>query len=184
MFWISALYPDFEDAKNLKVFKVLIWKFYGDWRFLTGVLHLDLDLCMSLSLIHPHFEFWLSIFILKVQRKSMPFKSWFGVLMGAGASWLGLCILISLEIWSLVFNTPRFQMLTLCLNFEGTKNIHVLKVLISSFSGVWRLLIGVWHLGLHLDMVNGLCYTYIPNFGTVFWIWRCKEHLCPLTPDL
>ena len=136
------------------------------------------------SLIHPHFEFWLSIFILKVQRKSMPFKSWVGVLMGAGASWLGLCILISLEIWSLVFNTPRFQMLTLCLNFEGTKNIHVLKVLISSFSGVWRLLIGVWHLGLHLDMVNGLCYTYIPNFGTVFWIWRCKEHLCPLTPDL
>ena len=75
-------------------------------------------------------------------------------------------------------------MLALYLYFEGTKNIHVLKVLIWSFSGTWRLLIGVWHLGLDSDMVTGLWYTYIPNFGSVFWIWRWKEHPYPLIPDL
>jgi len=58
-------------------------------------------------------------------------------------------------------------MLALYLYFEGTKNIHVLKVLIWSFVGVWRLLTGVWHLDLDLDMVTGLWYTNDPNFGSL-----------------
>ena len=114
----------------------------------------------------------------------MFLKSSFGALEDAGYSWQGFGILILILIWSLVFDISLIQILALSLDFEGAKNIHILQVIIWSFSWVWRLLIGVWHLGLHLDMVNGLCYTYIPNFGTVFWIWRCKEHLCPLTPDL
>ena len=33
-------------------------------------------------------------------------------------------------------------------------------------------------------MVIGLWYTHIPNFGSLSWFWRCKEHPCPLSPDL
>ena len=50
MFSILALYLDFEDAKNIHVLQVLIWGFGGHWRFLTGVLHLDLDLDMVAGL--------------------------------------------------------------------------------------------------------------------------------------
>ena len=46
MIQIWALYLDFEGAKNIHVLEVLIWGFRGNWRFLTGVLHLDLDLDM------------------------------------------------------------------------------------------------------------------------------------------
>ena len=53
---------------------------------------------------HLYFEFWLSILILKVQRTSMSFKSWFGVLIGDGGFWLGFGILILIWIWSWVFD--------------------------------------------------------------------------------
>merc|ERR1712082_467885 len=43
MIQILALYLDFESAKNIHVVRVLIWGFGGRWRFLTGILHLDLD---------------------------------------------------------------------------------------------------------------------------------------------
>ena len=33
-------------------------------------------------------------------------------------------------------------------------------------------------------MVTGLWYTHIPNFGSLSWFWRCKEHPCPLSPHL
>ena len=33
-------------------------------------------------------------------------------------------------------------------------------------------------------MVTGLWYTYDPNFGSLSWFWRCKEHPCPLSPHL
>ena len=49
---------------------------------------------------------------------------------------------------------------------------------------VWRFLTGVWHLDLDLDMVTGLWYTHDLNFGSLSWFWRCKEHLCPLSPHL
>ena len=52
------------------------------------------------SLTHPWSDFWLSILILKVQRTSMTFKSWFGDLEDAGGSWLGFGILILIWIYS------------------------------------------------------------------------------------
>ena len=87
-------------------------------------------------------------------------------------------------IWWLVFNTPIFQILALYLDFEGAKNIHVLQVFIWGFGGCWKFLTWVCHLELALDMVTGLWYTYIPNFGPLSWFWRCKEHPCPLSPYL
>ena len=62
--------------------------------------------------------------ILKVQKTSMPFKSWFGALEDAGGSWLGFRILILIGIWSLVFDTPMIRIVALYLDSEGAKNIH------------------------------------------------------------
>ena len=42
MIQILDLYLDFEGAKKIHVFLVLIWYFGGCWMFLTGVWHLDL----------------------------------------------------------------------------------------------------------------------------------------------
>ena len=78
------------------------------------------------SLIYLCSEFWLSTMLLKVQRTSMSFKSWFGALEDAGGSWLGFGIFILIWIWSLVFDIPMFQILALYLDFEGAKNINVL----------------------------------------------------------
>ena len=52
------------------------------------------------------------------------------------------------------------------------------------FVGCWRILTWVPYLDCDLDMVTGLLYTYVPNFGSISWFWRCKEHPCPLSPDL
>ena len=78
------------------------------------------------SLLHPYAKFWLSILILKVQRTSMSFKSWFGALEDTEGSWLGFGILILILIWSLVFGIPMIQILAPYLDFEGAKNIHLL----------------------------------------------------------
>ena len=136
------------------------------------------------SLIHPVSEFWLSILSLKVQRTSMSFKSSFGALEDAGSSWLGSGILILVWIWSLVSNIPMIRILALYLNFEGAKNIHVLWVLIWDFEECWKILTGAWHLNLDLDIVTVLLCIHIPNFGSLSWFWRCKEHTCLLSPDL
>ena len=77
-----------------------------------------------------------------------------------------------------------FWSLALPLDFEGAKNIHVLLVLIWGFGGHWRFLTGVWHPDIDLDLITGLCYTHIPNFGYLSWFWRWKEHPCPLSHDL
>ena len=116
------------------------WFGYGQW-----------------SLIHPCSEFMLSILILKVQRTSMSFKSWFGAFEDAGGSWLGFGILILIWIWSLVFGTSIFRILALYLDFEGAKNIHVLSVWIYVFLGCWKfltwmsILIMIWILPLVFD---------------------------------
>ena len=94
----------------------------------------------------------------------MSLMSWLGDLVGAGGSWLGFGILILILIWLLVFATPPFRILALYFDFECAKDIHVLIVPILGFGGGWRFLTWVWHLYLHLDMVTGLCYTYIPIF--------------------
>ena len=80
---------------------------------------------------------------------------------------MGFGILILILVWSLVFGTPMIQILTLYLDFEGAKNIHVLLVIIWGFGGCWRFLTGVWHLDLDLDMVTGLLYNYDLHFGSL-----------------
>ena len=49
------------------------------------------------------------------------------------------------------------------LDFEGVKDIHVLSVLIWDFRGYLRFLTR----DFDLDMVTGLWYTHIPNFGSL-----------------
>ena len=88
-----------------------------------------------LSLIYPWSKFWLSIKILKVQRTSTSKKSSFGDFEDSGGSWLGFGILIYIWIWSLIFDSPIFQILALSLDFKGAKNIHVLKALIWGIEG-------------------------------------------------
>ena len=121
---------------------------------------------------------------LKVQSTSMSSKSSFGALEDAGDSWLGFGILILILIWSLVFYITMIQILAFYLDFEGTKNTHVLYFLIWGFRGCWRFPIWVWLLDLDLNMVTGFWHTHDPNFGSLSWFWRCKEHPCPLSPHL
>ena len=93
------------------------------------------------SLIHRYSEFWFSILILKVQRRSRSSQFWLWLLENAGYSWLGFgilslilmwsldfdtnwqefFILISIWIWPLVFVTPMFQIFHLYIDFEGAK---------------------------------------------------------------
>ena len=86
----------------------------------------------------------------------MSFRSSFGDLKEAEGHGLGFGNLILIWIWSLVFDTTLFKILTLYLDFKDAKNIHVLLVLIWGFGGRWRFLTGVWHLALDLDMVTGI----------------------------
>ena len=129
-------------------------------------------------------KFWLPILTLKVQKTYICFKSSFGALEDAGGCWLGFGILILIWICSLVFDIPMIQILACYLYFEGAKNIHVLEVIIWGFGGWWRFLTELWHIDVNLDLVTGLWYTHDPNFGSLSWFWRCKEHPCPLSPDL
>ena len=52
------------------------------------------------------------------------------------------------------------------LDFEGTKKINVLEVLIWGFGGCRIFLTRVRYLCLALDMVTGLSYNHVPNFGS------------------
>ena len=72
------------------------------------------------SLIHPNFKFWLSILILKVQKTSMSFKSWFVALEDAGCSWLEFDILILIGYchWSLIHPYSEFKFFSLYPDFE------------------------------------------------------------------
>ena len=135
-------------------------------------------------LIHPFSKFWLSILILMLQRTSISFKPWFGALEDSGGSSLGFCILMLNWIWLLVYGIPMFQICALYFNLEDANNMHVLKLLISGFRVHLRFLTRVWHLYLDLYMVNCLWSTHGPNFGSLSWFWWCKEHVCPLSPDL
>ena len=84
------------------------------------------------SLFHPYSKFWLPILILKMQRTSLSSKFWFRALEDNGGSWLGIGILILIWIWSLVFDTTLFRILSLCLYFKGAKNIKQLYIWQSS----------------------------------------------------
>ena len=54
--------------------------------------------------------------------------------------------------------------MALYLDFVGAKNIHVLKVLIWGFGGLWRFLTGLLHSDSDFDMVTGFLFTHILNF--------------------
>ena len=45
---------------------------------------------------------------------------------------MGFGILILIWVWSLAFDIPMIQILTLYLDFEGAKNIHALYVVIEA----------------------------------------------------
>ena len=105
------------------------WSRYGHW-----------------SLIHPCPEFWLSILMLKVQRTSMSFKSWFGVLIGDVSFWQGFGILILIWIWSWVFN---------------------LALAFGLGSGFW-----LWHWFLH-SRVKKICWPRWVWMGSGLGGFRC-----------
>ena len=48
--------------------------------------------------------------------------------------------------------------------------------------GQCRFLTGFRHLNLDLGMIHDLCYNHDPNYCSLFWFWRCKEHPSPLSP--
>ena len=54
--------------------------------------------------------------------------------------------------------------------------------MILGFGWWWRFLTGVLDLDVDFDMVISLWYTHVQNCGSLSWFWRCKEHLCPLSP--
>ena len=70
-------------------------------------------------------------------------------------------------IWLLVIDTPMFQILDICLDFAGAKNIHFLSVLILGFGEDKKNLTGVLHLNLNLDMGTGPQYTNDSKFGSL-----------------
>ena len=57
------------------------------------------------------------------------------------------------------------RIFALYLDFEGAKNIHVLKVLILDYGECWRFLTQILHLDLDFDMVNDLLNTLALNFS-------------------
>ena len=113
------------------------------------------------SLIYLWSKLWLSILILKVQRTSMSFESSLWALEDAGGSWLGFGILMLIWIWSLAFGRPTLWILALYLDFWRC------KVDLCPFWGCWRILTGVLHLDTDLNMVTGLWFTHVPNFGSI-----------------
>ena len=72
------------------------------------------------------------------------------------------------------------QILSLYFEFEGAKNIHVHEFLILGFGGHLKFLMRVRYRNLYLDMVTGLWYTHVLNFGSLSWFWRCKKRPCLL----
>ena len=110
---------------------------------------LNLDLDMVTGLCYTNDLNFNCILNLKVQITSLSFKSWFGALEDTRGSWMGFGILILIQILSLIFNTTMFLILALSLDFEGTKNIHILEALIRGHSrfltqlGFWILIL-IW----------------------------------------
>ena len=106
-FWLFILILKVQRTKMS--LKSLFWAFEdfrGSWLVLASSNSFEYSYW---SLIHKCSKFRLSTLILKVQRTSISFKSWFGFLKDAGGSWLGFGILILHWIWSLVIGTQIIQ---------------------------------------------------------------------------
>ena len=78
----------------------------------------------SLTTDDPKFG---SILVLKVQRTSMSFKSWFVALEDAGDSWLGFSILVLIWIWSLDFDKLMFRSLALNIDLRVQRTFMSFK---------------------------------------------------------
>ena len=52
-------------------------------------------------------------------------------------------------------------------SFKIMDDICNFKVKIWRFGGSWKFLTGVWHPYIDMDIVSGLWYTHIPNFGSL-----------------
>ena len=134
---------------------------FGLWRMLEGP-----DFCLlspswfwygNWFLIYPCYKFWLSILILKVQRKFMSFKSWFGLWRTVEApnwglwssSWFTYGLWyphvpnFGSSWWSRKKTSMSFK--SWCAVFEDTE-------------GSW---LGFRTFDLHLDIVPGLWYTHV-----------------------
>ena len=102
-----------------------------------------------------------------------------GSLLGAGYLVLNSRIWIGL----LVFDTPLF-------NFGSLSWFWRCKEHQCPLSPDFRLLrtLGVPDWGLasssYLDRITSICYTRILKVGSLSWFWGCKEHPCPLSPNL
>ena len=76
-FWLFIL--RFQGAKPICAPKVLIWGFGGYWRFLTGVLHLDIDLDMITGLWYTHIPIFGSLSLFwRCKEHPCPFSPDFG----------------------------------------------------------------------------------------------------------
>ena len=129
VFWILALYLDFEFAKNIHVLKILIWEFGGHWRFLTGVWNLDLDLDMVPGLWYTHVSSFGSLsWFWRCREQPCLLHTDLGLQrMLEAPDWgLGFLSWYQHSLWSLGDICSK---LALYLDLEGAKNIQVLKVL-------------------------------------------------------
>ena len=135
-------------------FSSLPW-FWG-WMFLTWVypLYLDLDIVTGLWYTHDlSFGSLPGFWRCKVHQ--CPLSPYFGLWSFASLSYFGY------GHWSLINLCSEFWLYP---DFEGTKNINVLWILIWGFGGHFRFLTGVWHLGHDLDGLSYLAW----NFPEVF----------------
>ena len=131
------------------------------------------------SFIQMYSDFLLSILILEVQGTSTSFKSWFGGVDNFGGLWLGF------GSWS------WFGYIHLPLKHQWSKFWlssliwKMLRTSVSFNSWCWALK-EAWVswleiLILILILIWLVCYTHNPYFGSLSFIWRCKEHLCSLS---
>ena len=205
MFWVLALYLDFEDIKTTISFK----SWYGPLED-TGCSWLGfwiLILIWIWSLVLDTTMFWVLALYLHFEdiKTSISFKLLYQSLEDTGGSWLKFGILswFGYGHWSLVTVQLR-EVLPGVGGRVGIKKLVIAQLRLSqlvnksrpglvrsrsgSGSGLGPKLktvnAGVWDFDLDLDMVTGLWHTYVPNFGYLSWFWRCKEHPCPLSPHL
>ena len=153
--------------------------------FLTGISHLDLDLDMVTGLWYTHNPILGSLsWFWRCKEHPCPLSPHLGLWRTLEVPDRGLVSWCWFEYgyWSLIYLYSKFWLSFFILKVQRTSRSF--QVLIWGFVGCWRFLTGVWHLDLDLVMVDGHWNTYIQNFGSLSWLWRCKEHPCPLSPDL
>ena len=83
--------------------------------------------------------------------------------------------------WSLTHLLSKFWLSILILKVQRTSMSF--KSSFGDLEKCWRFLTGVWDLYHDLDMVTSLWFTHVLNFGSLSWLWKCKEHLCPFSHD-